>query len=216
MSFLDSASMRAVLVPVKAFAQAKLRLHVVLDQQMRRRLAMALASIVLDAAHDVPRYVVCDDNEVAEWAIGHGAQVLWTPGLGLSGAVSAGVEHLGRIGFDYVTVAHGDLPLVRSLERIGDEGEVTLAPDRRLDGTNVASVPSRAGFRFAYGPGSFARHRREAERLQLPLRIVHDSRLACDVDIPSDLDLVTDLVESLRRELAKLATIPLTEEIAPR
>ncbi len=39
---------------------------------------------------------------------------------------------------------------------------VTLVPDRRDDGTNVVCVPTRAGFRFPYGPGSFARHRAEA------------------------------------------------------
>ena len=40
----------------------------------------------------------------------------------------------------------------------------TLVPDRRLDGTNVLAVPTEAGFRFAYGAGSFGRHRAEAQR----------------------------------------------------
>jgi 2-phospho-L-lactate guanylyltransferase len=63
-------------------------------------------------------------------------------------------------------------------------------PDRRLDGTNVACVPTRAGFDFAYGLGSFARHLAEARRLGLRTRVVYDWRLASDLDVPADLALV--------------------------
>ena len=48
-------------------------------------------------------------------------------------------------------------------------------------------VPTRAGFRFAYGPGSFAAHVAEAERLGLPWRSLLDPDLAWDVDGPEDL-----------------------------
>ena len=63
---------------------------------------------------------------------------------------------------------------------------MTLVPDRRLDGTNVLASPPTPGFAFAYGAGSFARHRAEAARLGLPARIV-PTRLAWDVDLPADL-----------------------------
>ena len=45
-----------------------------------------------------------------------------------------------------------------------------------------------AGFRFSYGPGSFARHRAEAARIALPVRLVRAPLLAWDVDLPADLD----------------------------
>ena len=64
---------------------------------------------------------------------------------------------------------------------------MTLVPDRHDDGTNVACVPSGAGFRFHYGPGSFARHRAEARRLGLPWRVVRDPELTWDVDVPGDI-----------------------------
>jgi 2-phospho-L-lactate guanylyltransferase (CobY/MobA/RfbA family) len=54
----------------------------------------------------------------------------------------------------------------------------------------VAVVPAGVGFRFAYGAGSFERHRTEAARLGLPCRIVHDRRLAIDIDLPEDLALL--------------------------
>lgn len=179
--------MRALLVPVKSFRQAKLRLASALDDAGREDLARRLAAIVLRAAGPMPAYVACDDGEVADWAVAHGASVLWTPRLGLSGAVSAGVAHLAAHGATLVVVAHADLPLVTSLAEFGTEGTITLAPDHRLDGTNVAAVPAAAGFGFAYGPGSFARHRAEALRIGLRPTVVYDWRLACDVDVPSDL-----------------------------
>jgi 2-phospho-L-lactate guanylyltransferase len=190
---------RAVLVPVKAFHLAKARLAPVLGEEERARLVRDLAARVIAAAGSLPVAVVCDDAAVATFAEANGARALWTPGLGLSGAVTEGVRRLAGEGFDVVTVAHGDLPLACDLEKAGRDagaggaGEVTLVPDRKFDGTNVATVPSRAGFCFAYGAGSFARHRAEAARLGLDCRIVHDFRLASDVDSPEDLAMVRSL-----------------------
>ena len=177
-----------MVVPVKAFREAKHRLAPVFSPEERIVLAHRLGETVIAAAGDAPVHVVCDDDEVADWAIENGAKVLFTPGLGLSGAVTAGVAHLGAEGAEMVTVAHADLPLAYGLEAFGADGEVTLAPDRRLDGTNVATVPARSGFRFAYGPGSFTRHRAEAERLGLVCHAIHDWRLASDIDTPEDLE----------------------------
>jgi 2-phospho-L-lactate guanylyltransferase len=181
---------RALLVPVKSFARAKVRLAGALGSAERRALAEDLASRVLRASSGIPAFVACDDIEVADWARSHGAEVLWTPGLGLSGAVSAGVQRLADLGFDLAIVSHADLPLVASFAGIGENDRVTLVPDRRLDGTNVACVPTAAGFRFTYGPASFSRHRAEARRLGLGPSVVYDWRLACDCDVPEDLVLL--------------------------
>ena len=69
---------------------------------------------------------------------------------------------------------------------VGSEG-VLVVPDRHLDGTNVISLPSASGFRFAYGPGSFQRHRAEAVRLGLAVTVLADESLQWDVDVPADL-----------------------------
>lgn len=176
-----------VLVPVKAFARAKERLAPELDPARRAELARSMATHVLRAAAPLPVAVVCDDGEVAAWADAHRATVLLEPGRGLNGAVAAGVARLAAAGADEVLVAHGDLPLARGLERLAGFAGVTLVPDRSADGTNVVCVPARAGFRFAYGPGSFSRHEAEVARLGLPLRVVRDPELTLDVDVPSDL-----------------------------
>ncbi|CAN5745110.1 hypothetical protein BH20ACT2_BH20ACT2_23600 [soil metagenome] len=179
----------AVLIPVKSFAAAKLRLSPALDGPARAELARSMAGRVLAAAAPLPVAVVCDDPLVAAWAERLGAEVVWRPGRGLNPAVTDGVAHLSRRGHRQVIVAHADLPLARSLAWVADFDGVTLVPDRHGDGTNVAAVPTRAGFTFGYGAGSFARHRAEAVRLDLPLRVVREPRLGWDVDWPADLDL---------------------------
>lgn len=177
----------ALLVPVKAFAAAKVRLAGIMDPVDRERLARALADGVLAAACGLPAAVVCDDAGVAEWAAERGALVIWTPARGLNAAVTDGVGRLRDEGAEQVVVAHADLPLVSDLSSVARPGHVVLAPDRRRDGTNVAAVPTTSGFAFSYGPGSFLRHRAEAERLGVPLEVLEREDLAWDVDVPDDL-----------------------------
>lgn len=198
----------AVVVPVKAFGAAKLRLSERLDPQARADLARAMAARVLQAAAPLPVAVVCDDDAVRSWAEDHGAEAIWTPGLGLNGAVEAGIAHLGRRGIERVVVAHADLPLATELAWLAAFDGVSLVPDRHGDGTNVACVPSGAGFRFAYGAGSARAHREEGARLGLAVRVVPDRRLGWDLDLPSDLVLPDDL--ALPEEIAAvLAPHPL-------
>lgn len=179
----------AVVVPVKDFTRAKVRLAEQLDAPSRAALARDMATIVVEAAAPLPVVVVCDDDDVRDWANSVGAEVIWTPGLGLNGAVQAGVAELAARGVRTAVVAHSDLPLATSFEWVAATDGVTIVPDRRLDGTNVLAVPAAAPFRFAYGAGSYVRHRAEGLRLGLPVRIVRDARLGWDVDHPGDLVL---------------------------
>ena len=152
-----------------------------------------MASVVVNAAAPLRAWVVCDDHDVASWACTMGAGVIWRPADGLNAAVTAGVDYLATRGCEVVVVAHGDLPLATELAWVADFHGVTVVPDRRGDGTNVLAVPTAAGFRFAYGPGSAERHRAEAARLELPVRTVDDKRLGWDVDTPDDLAIFDDL-----------------------
>lgn len=196
-----------VVIPVKAFHAAKGRLASVLEPAARAALARSMASAVVRAAAPLPVTVVCDDEAVALWAREVGVQVAWTPGLGLDGAVEEGVRVVEAAGATRVVVAHADLPLARGLAVLAQPGAVeptaiTLVPDRHGDGTNVVVLPARCGFRFAYGPGSFARHRAEAVRVGRAVHVVHDAHLGWDVDHPADLDLPSE------EDLARAACAP--------
>lgn len=176
----------AVLVPIKSFRNAKRRLAGDFGPEQRAALARRMAEIVLDATTPFATYVACDDDRVAEWVAARGADVLWTPGLGLNGAIEHGVDVIAGKGADHVVITHGDLPLARSFTHLCADGTVTLVPDHRLDGTNVQTRPA-APFVAQYGPGSFRRHLLAALAQGHRVRVVVDADLALDVDTIDEL-----------------------------
>ncbi len=180
----------AALVPVKAFGAAKQRLAAVLSDVERERLARATAAGVLHAVAPFHPHVVCDDDEVAGWAVTHGATVIRDQHRGLNPAIDLAVGHLAQHGYDHVLVVHGDLPRPTALARLAASarsGAIVLVPDRRLDGTNVAMFPVARALAAAYGPGSFRRHLAAALATGCPVSVVRDVELALDIDQPSDL-----------------------------
>jgi 2-phospho-L-lactate guanylyltransferase len=194
-------------MPVKAFTAAKGRLSVILDRFARADLARWLAGQVVAATDDLPVFVACDDDEVASWAGDHGADVLWSPGLGLNGAVDAGKVTIAGKGYEHVIIAHSDLPLAEHLAPLAVAGTVTIVPDRRRDGTNVIAMPLDIDLPAAYGGGSFGRHVASAMAAGHRLEIRPDPRLSLDVDTPADLRhpaLLPHLPEWLRTSLDNL------------
>ena len=147
-----------MLIPVKRFRLAKRRLAGLLDDDQRVALAQWLAGRVVAAAHPAPVFVACEDEAVAAWADAAGAEVLWTPGLGLNGAVESSRMTISGKGFDHLVIAHSDLPLAGQLTGLAVERTITLVPDRRGTGTNVLCLPVEARIAISYGPGSFDAH----------------------------------------------------------
>lgn len=187
-----------MLVPVKAFRDAKARLATVLDDSQREQLARWTAARVLAAAGELPTFVACDDADVAVWAKEHGASVLWHPGVGLNAAVNDSVAELRASGVTDVVVAHGDLARAHSFADLTEPRTVTLVPDRHDDGTNVVALPTDLPFNFSYGPGSFRRHLQATIAAGHNVRVRRDVLLAVDIDTPSDLahPLVQEVVPS--------------------
>lgn len=175
-----------VLVPIRSFDGAKSRLAVALDPQARGALIRRMAETVAAAAHDLPVWVVTDDDEVADWARTLGALSCAVGVSGLNPAVTVAAAAAADAGASRIIIAHADLPYAADLRVVTGAG-VALAPDRRRDGSNVMSLPTNSGFVFAYGPGSFAKHRAEAARLGLDFTEIDDASLAWDVDSPADL-----------------------------
>jgi 2-phospho-L-lactate/phosphoenolpyruvate guanylyltransferase len=176
----------AVLVPIKDFRQAKQRLAPVLAPDERIELARRMATHVIQAAAPYEVFVVCDDHDVAAFAKGLYAEVLWQPDLGLNGAIHAGVRHIGGMA-ERVLIAHSDLPLARSFEAVMNTDGVAIVPDRHRRGTNVIALPTNTPFSFHFGTGSFLAHQREAARRSLTVRRIVDEHLGWDLDTPDDL-----------------------------
>lgn len=176
-----------MLIPVKRFSAAKGRLAGILDSAQRAELARWLAGRVVDAARPAPVFVACDDDDVATWADSAGAAVLWSPGLGLNGAVDAGRATIAGKGFDHLVIVHSDIPLAHDLGPVARPGTVCLVPDRRRSGTNVLALPVAARVPASYGGGSFARHLQLAMAGGHRVEVRVDPLLALDVDTPDDL-----------------------------
>ena len=176
----------AVIVPIRSFEGALSRLAGILGGPGCRDLMRQMASRVVAAADGLPVHVATDDADVAAWAADLGAAVVAAGRPGLTNAVSAAVDHLASTGIERAVIAHADLPLARTLRPAVGPG-LTIVPDRHRDGSNVVCVPTGAGFRFSYGPGSFSRHVAEARRLGLAVTVVEDGALAADIDHPEDL-----------------------------
>jgi 2-phospho-L-lactate guanylyltransferase len=182
-------SASAVLIPVKDFEVAKGRLAPELGASERAELARCLADEVVAACSDMAVFVVCESRNVEMWAESRGATVIQNPRPGLNHAVRHGARQLFCRGFDRVLIAHADLARPSALPELVELDGVVLVPDRHLDGTNAMVVPTGSGFSFSYGPGSFARHLSEAERLGLPVHVVRGVGLDLDLDDPADLAL---------------------------
>lgn len=177
----------AALIPVKAFTLGKSRLKPALGDPDRAVLSRRLATDVVMACGSISPHVVCEDPMVAAWARGLGATVIEAPESGLNNVIRYGVNRLASDGFDRVLVTHADLAEPSGLAAMVAIDGIVLVPDRKKEGTNVVVVPASAGFRFSYGPNSFARHLSEAERIGLPIRVVDDPGLSLDLDDADDL-----------------------------
>ena len=188
-SFAQSVSSIAVVIPIKAFEQAKDRLSSVLSPDQRKLLARTTALGVIESVRPASLFVVCDNLEVSQWATSHGATVVHQSKPGLNSAVQAGIS--ATQSFERVMIVHSDLPLPRRLRDLFDttvaNNTVSIVPDRHHDGTNVLIIPSGAQFECHYGAKSFTAHVAEATRLGLPLQIIEDDELALDIDTPDDL-----------------------------
>ncbi len=176
-----------VLIPIKAFDSAKIRLASVLNPSERADLSRSLAEGVIKACIGVPAWVICEDQQVEGWALQMGAQVIRNPHAGLNEAAQVGLGTLAKLGIKKAIVTHADLINPEGLLSLFEHNGIVLVPDRHRDGTNVIGLPPNIDFSFKYGPGSFARHKAEAERFSLPVTIIENTHLGFDIDNPDDL-----------------------------
>jgi len=187
-----------VLVPVRAFADAKRRLDGHLDGSARRRLAEVLATRTVEALDGHRVHIVCEDDEVARWAGSLGAAVCRVAGGGLNAAVSEALDRVASSG--RVAVVHADLAAPDHLPTVLAMSGNVLVPDCRGDGTNVMVLERGVEIQPAYGRGSFRAHLHligaEARRTGTVLRVVRHPALGIDVDTVTDLrhPVVIDLL----------------------
>jgi 2-phospho-L-lactate guanylyltransferase len=171
-------------IPFKGSTERKTRLASRLGPQERQRLSQGLFEhvvTVLRQTAGVGDVALLSDMRPEAWL----GPFIRDEGRGLNAELDALIKsHRPK----RLLVMHADLPLLAVDDvaaLITADGGCAIAPDRHGTGTNALALEKPAGFAFAFGPDSFARHCAAAE---YRARVVTRLGLGLDIDTPEDLD----------------------------
>ena len=180
-----------IVIPVKAPAACKTRLTPVLDEAGRRDLVAEMLHRTVEAAAELVGMERLRLLGPSRHGLPETVGLLDDPGGGLNPALASARDAALAAGVERLLFLSADLPLVEAedVAALLDVSGIAAAPDLHGLGTNALSLPlpKAADFRFHYGEGSFAAHRAEAERLDLPFSAIVRQGLGFDIDQPGDL-----------------------------
>lgn len=187
------------LVPVKPLNRAKSRLAGVLSAEQRYELAETMLKQVLSLLSEVPQVagtlVISRDTKVLALARDMEAKTLQERSTSdLNPALTRATEVLRVWKAGAILILPADLPFLTAsdvtglIRQLDDEmPSVVIATDRFQDGTNALLVRPPGLIDYAYGVGSFERHKQAAHRAGAIVRVYESPTLALDIDEPNDL-----------------------------
>lgn len=191
------------IVPVKPLRRGKSRLSGVLSEEERLGLNSQLLIHTVDTLREIPEIeqvlVVSRDQSALSLARAHGARTVQENGapdlnIALTRATIVAKQYATR----GVLIIPSDLPMISKediramLDKVKDPPVVVVAPDRKKEGTNALLVCPVGLIEYDYGPNSFERHCLQAGRVGARLEICELPSLALDMDVPEDLELVSE------------------------
>jgi 2-phospho-L-lactate guanylyltransferase len=182
-------------VPVKGLGEAKSRLAGVLSPGERAKLTLEMLAHVLET---VGRSGVIDkigviSPEVEQLSLPDGVARIKQIEPGLNNLLEQGREWALSEGADRLMVIFADLPLLSEsdlveISELGREGgTLVLAPDRHGHGTNVMLSHPVTLARFAFGTGSYHKHRRRALEDGARVETYRSLGTSLDLDTPDDM-----------------------------
>jgi len=185
-------------VPVKSLREAKSRLSDALSPQERATLTHDLLDHVLST---IQASGVVDAVGVISPDFYGLSLPLWITPIeqtreGLNGLLEHGRQWAIQEQADALLISFADLPLltpedVRVITQLGKSpNTVVLAPDRHMVGTNLMLAHPIDLAHFAFGPGSFSRHRAAALKAGANIEIYTSPGTSLDIDTPDDLERV--------------------------
>ena len=211
------------IVPVKPLRFGKSRLAAMLTPDERTDLNRRLLAHTLDTLTAIPEIehvlVVSRDQAALSLARSYGARTVQENGAPQLNVALARATVVAR---NYATrgvlIVPADLPLLTPedvqamLARAQEPPVVVVAPDRHRQGTNALLVCPAGLIEYEYGPGSFERHCQRAIAAGAHLEICELPSLALDMDLPEDLELVSETLSSYSHSNAgDLSEVPLVE-----
>ena len=202
--------MNAIVIPVKAFPDAKSRLATCFSPADRAAMAEALCADIFDVVGQVRGidrvFVVSSESRALTWA----GQMGWDIVVESSqdsetAAVDAVCRHAQACGVRALLRIPTDIPLVRSsdIEEIfavltGSKGCV-IVPSRDGTGTNALLRSPPALFPSHFGQNSFERHVAAARSAGVKANILRNSRIALDIDEAADVELLRGRIPASTR-----------------
>ena len=192
--------MIGILIPIKEPARVKTRLGQLLTLEERQQLVWAMFEDVCTAVAASSKadriFIVTNFDQAMAYAQSLGFEVLIEAA---QESESASIDWASRIlrerGFDTVLRLPADIPLVEA-EDVDRLLAVELAcpaallvPSYESTGTNAILRTPPDLFPSRFGPGSLALHQQEAAQVGVQCTIVHNQRLALDIDEPHDIEM---------------------------
>ena len=198
------------IVPVKPLQRGKSRLAGVLTQEERLDLNRRLLAHTMDTLTAIPDIeqvlVISRDQAALALAREYGARTVQEHGAPqLNTALTRATIVAQTYATRGVLILPADLPLITPediqtlLRRAVDPPVVVISPDRRRQGTNALLVCPAGVIEYEFGPGSFQRHCARARQAGARLEICELPSLALDMDLPEDLELVSETLEKLNQ-----------------
>jgi 2-phospho-L-lactate guanylyltransferase len=184
-------------VVIKGLGTSKKRLSSVLSPQERRQLTLAMLEDVLNALQTstVDQIVVVSkDFSLRNFTNKYRATHLVQKTSGLNPAVEEATEWCMQNGAEAVLILPADIPLLSSMDvdkivELGNCEEQTVVLSRSYDGGTNALFQSPPNLiQACFGPRSFAKHIKEAQRRGVCLKLHHSTGVATDIDSVEDLD----------------------------
>ncbi len=195
--------MKAIVIPVKAFAGAKSRLAPRLPADARAELAEALCADIFQTVERVRGLdiviVISSEARALDWARQRGWKALVeerqiseaaSVDLACRYCVEAGVQSLLRIPTDIPLVHSSDIEEIFAEQ--AQSPACVIVPSRDGTGTNALLRSPPALFPSFFGRDSFLRHIAAARHAGASVKILRNPRIELDLDEPDDLELLRD------------------------
>lgn len=190
--------MRGLLIPVKDLRHAKQRLASMFTQESLTQLAEAMLDDfceVICATSGAGKILLASSYEPAlERARANGWEILREKGqISESASVDWASRQCEGMGITSLLRLPIDLPLIQAadvdllLGNARSKPSMTIVPSRDGTGTNALLRTPPTLFPSHFGPGSFAKHLREARERGAECTILRNERLEMDLDDGGDL-----------------------------
>jgi len=189
------------IVPIKPLRRGKSRLSEILSEKKRYQLNHYLFFNTIEILKQVSEIsdilVVSRDSDVLTESRELGVRTVTENGTPeLNNALRRASLFSKAFSREGVLIVPADLPLLTPrdvqdfLVQRTQPPMVVISPDRRRQGTNMLLVNPAELLTFSYGQDSFNRHVALAKSQGATVVVYENERIALDLDIPEDLDLL--------------------------